>query len=375
LPVPPLFVIQANYDAFSCAKCRYLFYGQSHKHSGDLPGGPGGREPSCSSPAGVFRLKLDTSFQTAKEEVEEESSLSTAAPAVPIKLDTTGVTSHFLQSEFYVKQDLFRKSLVARLWEHGRPDLSQPLSMCQVVTQRMYCETCRKVKDLRSHCDKWYCPSCQPRLSWKRYQKLKVWLQHVNQPKHVVLTARNTMRISKTYFRWLVKCLAKLRRVRFSSAWRGGIWSMEVTNEGRGWHVHYHLLVDADWIDAPQLAREWGRLVGQDFAIVHVSDARNESYLREVAKYAVKGNDLAAWPAVDTASLIDALQGTRCFGAFGSCSKLRAEVAAAVAELREQRSSGCQCPFCGSTDISFCDWYDTTGDTRVDFGLDVKAPA
>ena len=98
-----------------------------------------------------------------------------------------------------------------------------------------------------------------------------------------------------------------------------------MTNEGRGWHLHLHILVNARFIPADQLATEWAKIVGQDFAIVKVKDCRDRSYLGEVTKYAVKGTELAGWSGEDIATLLDAFENVRCFQPFGDLFKLRAE--------------------------------------------------
>jgi len=131
--------------------------------------------------------------------------------------------------------------------------------------------------------------------------------------------------------------LAKLRRNKVFGNVKGGFYSLEVTNEGKGWHVHFHLLVDARWIDAGELAKTWGKLVGQDYAIVKVKDCRGADYIREVTKYAVKGSQLAAWTPNDIAEFIVAFQGVRFFGVFGALFGKRTQWQEWIASVREIR--------------------------------------
>jgi hypothetical protein len=134
----------------------------------------------------------------------------------------------------------------------------------------------------------------------------------------------------------------RLRRLKFASNWKGGFYSMEVTNEGRGWHLHLHAIVDAKWIDSGALARAWAKCVGQEFAIVKVKDVRGDSYLREVTKYLVKGSELAGWEPSDIATFIDAFNGVRCFGVFGSLYGKRTEFREWLDLLHEGRIT-CDC--------------------------------
>jgi len=84
---------------------------------------------------------------------------------------------------------------------------------------------------------------------------------------------------------------------------------METTNEGRGWHVHFHVLVESSWTDVRELARQWSELIGQTFAQVKLQQVRGQDYLREVCKYSVKGSDLMRWGAADLAAYLVALDG------------------------------------------------------------------
>jgi hypothetical protein len=182
-------------------------------------------------------------------------------------------------------------------------------------------------------------------LTRRRLRNLGEITKGIRQPKHVVLTARNSATLTRDRVSAFKAALARLRRSKLAAKWRGGLYSLEVTNEGRGWHLHAHLLVDADWIDKRALAVKWGELVGQDFAIVCVKDARGQDYLRELVKYAAKGSDLASWNGDDVAAFVSAFQGVRSFGVFGTLYKQRAEWRAAIAELESVPE---RCP-CGAT--------------------------
>jgi len=82
------------------------------------------------------------------------------------------------------------------------------------------------------------------------------------------------------------------------------------------------MLVNAKWVDAGTLAKTWGELVGQEFAIVKVKDARGSDYTTEVCKYICKGSELAAWKARDIFDFIRATSSTRSFFRFGTLFNL-----------------------------------------------------
>jgi hypothetical protein len=235
----------------------------------------------------------------------------------PVSLETTGVTQQARQLELLSKRLVLKESIVAKLRSIGALDIAEPLANCHTEQSFAQCAGCKKVKVFWNRCENFYCPSCQPVLAHERGESLFWWTTQLTQPKHVVVTVRNTATITWNYVKWFKNCLTKLRRRKFAKNWSGGFWSIEVTNEGKGWHLHAHLLVDAYWIDPAQLAKQWADIVGQDFAIVWVKDGRKHDYLREVTKYAVKGSMLSSWTPEEIVHFVNAFSGHRLFGVFG----------------------------------------------------------
>lgn len=245
--------------------------------------------------------------------------------AVPVRLETRGITAHRQQQSLFNPKLLFKESIIAKLRSIGADDLAEPLARCHTEQTFAQCNGCHSARRYWNRCENFYCPSCQARLARDKQESITWWVQRVSQPKHVVLTVRNTNHLTWKYVRWLKECFKKLRRSKLARSWRGGLWSIETTNEGRGWHVHFHLLVDANFIPKSDLAIKWGSLVGQDFAIVEVKDVRNSDYRKEVAKYTVDGSMLASWSPIDIVTFINAFHGQRTFGVFGSLYGKRTE--------------------------------------------------
>jgi hypothetical protein len=180
-------------------------------------------------------------------------------------------------------------------------------------------------------------------LARERRALVEAWSQKIKQPKHLILTAKNTDDFSEAYLRWFKKQFAKLRRRKITQAWRGGFYSIETTwTVGEGAHVHLHVLVDADWINISQIAVEWGKLMGQDFAICKVKDVRKDSYLQELCKYVAKGSQMVKWPGLQLTRFIDAIANVRLFGVFGSLYGERKAMADFLAELHRARNV-CEC--------------------------------
>ena len=240
----------------------------------------------------------------------------------PVKLEKRGVSP---QTELWSKATLHTQAVVSKLREIGREDLAGPLADCHTEETCQVCTGCQRVTVFLNRCERHYCPTCQPRLARERRESVSWWAKLVREPKHVVLTCRNFERINRDHVQWLKQCLGKLRRRKFAANWRGGFYRMEVTNTGKGWHLHFHLLVDAGWIDAKKLALVWAEIVEQEYGIVKVKDVHSRDYLAEVTKYTVKGSQLAGWTGEQIAEFCDALDGVRTFGVFGDLYGKRSE--------------------------------------------------
>lgn len=257
----------------------------------------------------------------------------------PPRLEKRGVSS---QQELWAKASVHKSSIVAKLLSVGRTDLAGPLQECHTMETCRVCTDCRRVTVFFNRCERHYCPTCQPRLARERRESVEWWAREIREPKHVVLTTRNSETIDKAKVQWFKQCFAKLRRRKFARNWKGGFYRLEVTNEGKGWHLHLHALVDCGWISGAKLSEAWAECVGQDFAIVKVKDVHARDYLAEVTKYTVKGSQAAAWPAEDLVAFLDAFDGVKTFGVFGSLYGKRTEWREWIDQLM-QRGPKCEC--------------------------------
>jgi hypothetical protein len=296
-----------------------------------------------------------------------------------VQLETTGITSQITgsyeakkkstnknQSEFWQAQTCHKESIISKLLSLNRNDLTAPLENCHQEAHYAKCNSCSSVKVLLNRCDRFYCPECQPGLSRDRRRQVEWWANEISQPKHVVLTLQNVPTLSKAYVKQAKSWLAGLRRRAFCRNWKGGFYSLEVTNEKKGthkrgvkvtggWHLHFHLLVDARFIDDRVLSAQWHLATHGRGRIVKVSDCRRADYLAEVTKYAVKGNQLAAWKAADIASFIDAFTGVRTFGVFGSLYGKRTAYREWF-NLVSKQALTCKCGCCDFTIHTDLEW-------------------
>jgi len=165
----------------------------------------------------------------------------------------------------------------------------------------------------------------------------------------VVLTVKNVADFSKAHVLEFKSWFTKLRRSKFARNWVGGFYSIEVTNEGAGWHLHLHALIEARWIDAIGLSTAWDKCTNGMGRIVKVKDARGSSYLHEVTKYVAKGSQLAAWPGRDMLKFVSAFDGVRTFGVFGKLYGLRTKFAEWLEAIQSTKP---KCT-CGSCEVSY----------------------
>jgi hypothetical protein len=248
--------------------------------------------------------------------------------------------------ELFNPEDTWHESVRAKL--DGYLDTPQFHNFSKCGKEQLFrtCKDCGDWSALSYRCSVKWCPRCNWMITRKRAALLRAWTKRIRQPKHVVLTQKNFPLLTRGKLREHQKNLARLRKQKVFANVQGGCVSVEVTNKGEGWHLHSHWFVDARWIDASELAVAWGKLCGQEFGIVKVQDARAKDYEREVAKYVVKGNELATWCSDEILQFVTAVRGVRFFFTFGSLSKLRSEIKQEI-EFTKPDPFKCKCG-CGA---------------------------
>lgn len=271
------------------------------------------------------------------------------------KLETRGLTSYRsspkqqqldrLWDRTIVKDQLTRRILSM--------DTTQPdglaLLRCHSKATRMTCKGCERSKVYWNRCERRYCPLCAPRLAKERQQQIEFWSTQIKRPKMLTLTARNVPLLTKEYLAWFKVCFRKLRAQKVWESVKGGMWSMEVTNQGRGWHVHLHVLIDAPFVPLGKIERAWSKLIRQAFAIVHIKELTGKGWIKEIVKYVSKPTEMIHWPDDQLKSYLATIDAVKMFGVFGTLYGARSEWTAFVASIRIQ---GMLCE-CGCSDWSF----------------------
>lgn len=236
-----------------------------------------------------------------------------------------------------------RAKLADRLRSEGRVDLVQVLSKCaEVIT--MQCVCCRDTMTVERGCAKRWCPVCAPKITAKRHERMSRLVCRFQWPLSTTLTTRNTAD-SEGCIEAMKERFRSFRRTDFwRTNSRGGVYAFEITNTGKGYHPHVHILHDCEWLAVAtprptrgaakkhvaalckraqnELSEVWGAYVQGSKASVHCERAWGKA-LAETLKYAIKPSDLLECKCY-ASSIIDEMDRGRLIGTFGhahACSK------------------------------------------------------
>ncbi len=97
------------------------------------------------------------------------------------------------------------------------------------------------------------------------------------------------------------------------------------------------------------LSAAWQAATSGSGLITNAKECVNDSYLKEACKYAAKGNEIARWDSDQISEFLQAFEGVKTFGVFGSLYRKRTEWRAWIDSL-EVRERTCDC---GCTNFYF----------------------
>lgn len=248
------------------------------------------------------------------------------------------------QQKLIPDRDIWQETIVGKLWPLNNSVQVANMAMCGKEEIYRTCKDCGRTESFYYRCSVKWCPRCQWWLTEKRQNLIAAWAAKILQPKHLVTTQSNFEVLTHRKIREHTRNLARLRRMKCFQSVRGGCVSTEITHEDKGWHLHAHWLLDADWLNMAAVSRAWGKQVGQKFAIVKVKDVRGTVYTAEVAKYLAKGSEIAKWPAEQINEFVRAIRGCRFFGSFGALRELAPEIRRELAAKKPpQKLCPCGC--------------------------------
>lgn len=264
------------------------------------------------------------------------------------------------RSDAFFRARELRAALVVRLDREEEDELCRRLRTCGDEFM-LNCTSCGHVHRCEQACHLKWCPVCARSRSAQRVAKYERAAARMKWPLHVTLTRCNVGEITRDHIRALKRDCVRLRRTKlFRECVVGGLVSLELTNTGRGWHPHLHLLIDCEWLSltvrkpirsdsrdrkaakckaaSAELERTWSKIIGQLLSSVKVRRCSGAEAVREVLKYAVKPSDLIDSPD-PVGPAIRAISEGRLSTPFGSLYGLRHE-------LNEEKRPPFKCPSC-----------------------------
>lgn len=256
-----------------------------------------------------------------------------------------------------------RRDLLMRLESEHEDELAAKLAKCGIEFF-LACSACGCTHRCEQACNLKWCPACARRKSAQRCAKYERAAARMQWPLAVTLTIANTDTIDAGHVRAMRKNLGRLRRTKlWTTCVVGGLQSIELVNTGKGWHLHAHLLVDAEWIalktarphrkDSRAVKRDkckaasqelhdvWCKIIGQLLASIKVRRCAVQTQLREQLKYCVKPADLIDSPD-PIGPALRAISGGRLTTPFGSMWGCRRDLA-------EPPKAPFACPACHET--------------------------
>lgn len=200
----------------------------------------------------------------------------------------------------------------------------------------LYCAQCGYQYSFYARCGDRTCPEC-------RYRD---YLRFVSLYKPIVLSKVN-LRLMTLTLRGRVGFLPHSRVVRlrrcfkrllhqqyYSKRLKGGFYTIEAVNKGRGWNIHIHVLYEGLFIPQSRLKRDWFKLT-RDSLVVDIRKVWSPvGSLKYILKYLSKPPKVKGFED----EYNDAFRGTRFVSSFGTWYKQAVEV-----EKKEFI-----CPNCGS---------------------------
>lgn len=230
------------------------------------------------------------------------------------------------------------------------------------------CQCCGQVDEFARRCNRKWCPVCVRALATRASLRYTGITEGFRSPLFVTLTEKNHEGTGFDFIRHMRQSFGRLRHLSWwKSRVRGGVAGIEVTNTGKGWHPHLHMVIDCPWLSVTvprprhgcsdaewtsscrraltEITEQWSlslRARGGVFLKTASGTAgkHGDSIAKEIIKYSVKGSDLVDCKE-PIAPVLRMLDGTRLLTSFGSVyGKLKEFDAPKVP---------CACGTCGET--------------------------
>lgn len=258
----------------------------------------------------------------------------------------------------------WKQIVESRLWQTCAFDEYHALRKCGVEGQ-LWCSCCGKALKIRKWCMKKYCPDCASRRADELQAVYVPTIARVKWPLFVTFTIGGGDRWELlSQLSAVKKGVVKIRRQKwFKDRVRGGVGSFELKWSARGWHVHWHAVLDCKWLSVTipdwhpgqsklvlkrklkaaqrEIGDQWAMAVGYDPSFVFIRRARPET-ARYVVKYSVKPGDFKD-PEMPILELLEGLRAAKLVAPWGSVRKFRRIAKRDLLIQKETEKRDCEC--------------------------------
>jgi hypothetical protein len=249
-----------------------------------------------------------------------------------------------------------------RLWAAGCFREGGKIDRCGSVRER-WCACCLTVQKLRVECMLKFCPDCAARRAEKLQAIYVPTISRVKWPLFVTFTIGGGDNWSlKDQLAAVQRGVKNIRRQRwFRNAVKGGVGSFELKFSKRGWHVHWHAVLDCKWlavtIEPPrpfakkeilkrklkaaqkEVGEQWAMAVGISPSFVFIRRAKPAT-AQYVVKYSVKAADFEN-EMLPVAELVEEAKGAKLVAPWGSVRTIRRRIIEEAKTVEKPRP--CQC--------------------------------
>ncbi len=193
----------------------------------------------------------------------DEKSLDFSRASPPL-LDNQKQSSIFLidakqaSKKVDAKDSLQREELARAFEDRGYIRQADNLRECGKKWIYYECVNCGSPGRAKSHCGMRVCRKCADRIKGKLLAKYKKGIAGLSDYRKsrlrlVTLTLRNVPELQGPDF----NVISLIKHAFYKLRWRpslrdkiyGGIYGVEATNKGKGWHVHLHVLISCEFIE------------------------------------------------------------------------------------------------------------------------------
>lgn len=206
----------------------------------------------------------------------------------------------------------------------GLDTVADKLNSCHQTEVLACCKACHANWYVIDKCRLRVCPICSKQVFIERARYIKACCRHAKHPKLITLTQPAVKDEPRDAIRNIQRWFAQLRKHPCWSSVKGGAYTIEVIPKEGYWHIHMHVLVDADYIPYQKLWSAWKTITGNPVPQTDIRAADNDKAIEYIAKYTAKsvnsyisGPEIVAW--------YNAVHGFRLFVTFGTFYNAKVE--------------------------------------------------